>query len=41
MVNQLLRFGAGDRAHAIKMTTIAKELDKEQIRAVAAFLASQ
>ncbi len=41
MVNQLLRFGAGDRAHALKMTSVAKQLDKEQIRAVAAFLASQ
>jgi len=42
LVDQLLRFRAGTRAHdAPKMTAIAKQLDKEQIRAVAAFLASQ
>jgi ubiquinol-cytochrome c reductase cytochrome b subunit len=41
LANQLLRFRAGDRAPASEMTSIAKQLDGEQIRAVAAFLASQ
>jgi cytochrome c553 len=41
LANQLLRFRAGDRAPASEMTSIAKRLDTEQIRAVAAFLASQ
>ncbi len=41
LVNQLLAFRAGTRADATKMTSIAKQLDKEQIRAVAAFLSSQ
>ena len=41
LANQLLRFRAGDRAPASEMTSIAKQLDREQIRAAAAFLASQ
>jgi cytochrome c553 len=41
LVDQLLRFRAGTRAHAPKMTAVAKQLDKKQIRAVAAFLGSQ
>ena len=41
MVSQLLRFRAGDRSPASEMTSAAKQLDTEQIRAVAAFLASQ
>jgi ubiquinol-cytochrome c reductase cytochrome b subunit len=41
MVSQLLRFRAGDRSPASEMTSAAKQLDREQIRAVAAFLASQ
>ena len=41
LANQLLRFRAGDRAPASEMTSIAKQLDTEQIRAAAAFLASQ
>jgi ubiquinol-cytochrome c reductase cytochrome b subunit len=41
LANQLMRFRAGDRASASEMTSIAKQLDREQIRAAAAFLASQ
>ena len=41
LANQLMRFRAGDRAPASEMTSIAKQLDREQIRAAAAFLASQ
>jgi len=41
LANQLLRFRAGDRTDTAKMNSIAKQLNKEQIRAVAAFLASQ
>jgi cytochrome c553 len=41
VVNQLLRFSAGNRAPASEMTSIAKQLDREQIRAIAAFLSSQ
>jgi cytochrome c553 len=41
LANQLLRFRDGDRANSPEMTSIAKRLDKEQIRAVAAFLSSQ
>jgi hypothetical protein len=41
LANQLLRFRAGDRASASEMTSIAKQLDREQIHAAAAFLASQ
>ena len=41
LANQLLRFRAGDRASTSEMTSIAKQLDREQIRAAAAFLASQ
>jgi ubiquinol-cytochrome c reductase cytochrome b subunit len=41
LANQLMRFRAGDRASASEMTSIAKQLDKDQIRAAAAFLASQ
>jgi ubiquinol-cytochrome c reductase cytochrome b subunit len=41
LVNQLLRFRTTDDAHAPEMTSVAKQLDREQIRAVAAFLASQ
>lgn len=41
LVDQLLRFRAGERAHAGEMTPIAKKLNKKQIRIVSAFLASQ
>lgn len=41
LVNQLLRFRAGDRANSPDMTSIARQLDKKQIQAVAAFLAKQ
>jgi ubiquinol-cytochrome c reductase cytochrome b subunit len=41
LANQLLRFRAGDRASTSEMTSLAKQLDREQIRAAAAFLASQ
>jgi mono/diheme cytochrome c family protein len=41
LANQLMRFRAGDRASASEMTSIVKQLDREQIRAAAAFLASQ
>jgi len=41
LANQLMRFRAGDRASASEMTSIAKQLDREQIRAAVAFLASQ
>jgi ubiquinol-cytochrome c reductase cytochrome b subunit len=41
LVNQLLRFSTTDDAHAPEMTSVAKQLDREQIRAVAAFLASR
>jgi ubiquinol-cytochrome c reductase cytochrome b subunit len=41
LANQLMRFRAGDRASDSEMTSIAKQLDREQIRAAAAFLASQ
>jgi cytochrome c553 len=36
-----MRFRAGDRASASEMTAVAKQLDRDQIRAAAAFLASQ
>jgi len=41
LANQLLRFRDEDRANSPDMTSIAKRLDKKQIHAVAAFLASQ
>lgn len=41
LVNQLLRFRTGDRAHPSEMTSSATRFDSEQIRAIAAFLASQ
>ena len=41
LVDQLLRIRAGERAHPIDLTSSATRLDREQIRAIAAFLASQ
>ena len=41
LVNQLLRYRAGARLDAPEMTSSAKQLDSEQIRAVSAFLASR
>ena len=41
LVNQLLRFSTTDDAHAPEMASVAKQLDRKQIRAVAAFLASR
>ncbi len=41
LINQLMRYRAGDRPDAPDMTSGAKQLDSEQIRAVSAFLASQ
>ena len=41
LANQLMRFRAGDRTSDSEMASIAKQLDRQQIRAAAAFLASQ
>ncbi len=41
LVDQFRHIRAGDRAHPSDMTSSATRLDREQIRALAAFLASQ
>ena len=41
LVNQLRRFRAGERAHPTDMSSSATQLDSDQIRAIATFLASQ
>lgn len=41
VVNQLKCFRAGDREHPTDMSSSATRLDREQIRALAAYLASQ
>lgn len=41
MVNQLKHFRAGSRAHPTDMTSSATRLDNDEIRALAAYLASQ
>ncbi len=41
LVGQLTLFRAGDRRHSPEMTTVAQNVDREQARAVAAYLQSR